>query len=256
MVKKNIIQKVVEPSDWVSNMVVVKKGNGQLRICIDPMFLNKAIKRPHYMMPTIEQILPYLNNAKVFTILDARHGFWQVELDHESSKLTTFTTPFGRYRWLRLPFGIASAPEEYQRRMHETLEDLPGTHIYADDILVCGKGSNIEEAEQDHDANLSRVLERCREKNLKLNPDKTQFKKKEVTYLGHRITSAGVKADPGKIQAITDMKEPQNVKELQRFLGMITYLAKFCPNLSNHTCFLRELGKKDNSWAWQYEHQN
>ena len=98
--------------------------------------------------------------------------------------------------------------------MHETLADLPGTHIYADDILVCGKGSTLEEAEHDHDNNLKRVLERCKEKNLKLNPDKTQFKKKEVTYLGHRITSAGVEADPNKIKAITEMKEPQNIKEL------------------------------------------
>ena len=113
MVKRRIIEKVVEPTDWVSNMVAVKKSNGQLRICIDPKFLNNAIKRPHYMMPTIDQILPKLNNAKIFTILDAKNGFWQVELDKESANLTTFTTPFGRYRWLRLPFGIASAPEEY-----------------------------------------------------------------------------------------------------------------------------------------------
>ena len=116
--KKWIIEKVVEPTDWVSHLVIVKKPSGKLRLCLDPHHLNQAIKRPKYQMPIIEEIIPKLNNAKLFSVLDAKDGFWQVPLTEESSLLTTFNTPFGRFRWKVLPFGINCAPEEFQRRMH------------------------------------------------------------------------------------------------------------------------------------------
>ncbi|XP_072035931.1 uncharacterized protein [Amphiura filiformis] len=138
--ERQIIAKVTEPTDWISNMVIVRKP-GKLRICLDPKPLNKAIKRPHYMMPTIEDVLPKLAKARIFSVLDAKDGFWQVKLDKESSLLTTFGTPFGRYRWLRMPFGIATAPEEFQRRQHEIAEDLPGVEVIADDYLIYGSGS-------------------------------------------------------------------------------------------------------------------
>ena len=111
MVKSKIIAPVSEPTEWVSSMVVVEKKNNEIRICLDPRDLNRAIMRCHYPLPTIEQVATRLNKAKVFTVLDAKAGFWQVKLDQQSSYLTTFNTPFGRYRWLRMPFGISSAPE-------------------------------------------------------------------------------------------------------------------------------------------------
>jgi len=113
--KLQVLKKVTEPTDWISSEVVVRKSN-KLRLCIDPKDLKNALKRSHYPMPTIEEILPELSKAKVFSVADARHGFWQVKLDGPSSYLTTFWMPFGRYRWLRMPFGIATEPEEYQRR--------------------------------------------------------------------------------------------------------------------------------------------
>ena len=119
---------VIEPTDWISSQVVVRKGN-KLRLCIDPRDLNKALKRSHYPMPTIEEVLPELSKAKIFSVADAKNGFWQIKLDEPSSYLTTFWTPFGRYRWLRMPFGLATAPEEYQRRQHEVLEGLHGIHV-------------------------------------------------------------------------------------------------------------------------------
>ena len=108
-----MIARVTEPTDWVSNMVIVRKTNNDLRICLDPTNLNKVVKRPHYALTTIEDVLPELSEAKIFSVVDASNGFWQVELTDESSYLTTFATPFGRYRWKRLPFGICSASEEY-----------------------------------------------------------------------------------------------------------------------------------------------
>lgn len=136
---------------------------------MDPSDLNKAIKRAHYPLPTIEQILPKLRNAKVFSLLDAKDGFWQVKLSEQSSLLTCFNTPFGRYRWNVMPFGISSAPEEYQRRMCQELEDLDGIAIVADDILVYGEGDTQEQALQNHDVKLKALLDRCVQRNIKLN---------------------------------------------------------------------------------------
>jgi hypothetical protein len=123
--EKNIIVKETEPTEWISSMVVVAKP-GKIRISLDPKDLNKAIKRPKYQMPTLDELLPKLGNAKVFTTLDAKDGFYQISLDEASSKLTTFWTPLGRYRYLRVPFGISSAPEEFESTLHERLGDLEG----------------------------------------------------------------------------------------------------------------------------------
>ena len=107
-------------------MVVKIKKSGDIRICLDPKDLNKEICREHYPLPVIEEIATRLSNAKVFSIFDVKNGFWHVELDTKSTMLTTFNTPFGRYRWNRLPFGISSAPEVFQRKMHEISEGLDG----------------------------------------------------------------------------------------------------------------------------------
>ncbi|UYV77603.1 K02A2.6-like, partial [Cordylochernes scorpioides] len=134
--KKRHYSNSAETSSWISNLVLVKKKN-KLRVCLDPRDLNKVIKRPHFQIPTIDEILPSLNNAKIFTVIDAKDGFWQVKLDSQSSDLTTFWTPFGRYKWLRMPFGISAAPEEFQRRLHEVIE---GVEVIADDILIVCQG--------------------------------------------------------------------------------------------------------------------
>jgi len=123
-------------------------------------------------MPTIKEILPELSKAKVFSIADARKGFWQVKLDAPSSYLMTFWMPFGRYRWLRMFFGIARAPEEYQRRQHEALEGLPGIYVTADDILITGQGETREEALQDHDHNC--IIEESQRSQLEVEPQEAE----------------------------------------------------------------------------------
>ena len=120
-------------------------------------------------MPIIEEIATQLHGAKLFTTLDVCHGFWHIALDEESSLLTTFNTPFGRYHWKRNPFGINSALEVFQRRMHELVEDLEGVEVVADDFVVVGFGESQEEVSKSHDAHLGAFLRRCEERNLRLN---------------------------------------------------------------------------------------
>jgi hypothetical protein len=121
----NVITPVTKPTSWVSSLVTVVKPD-KLRVCIDQKNLNQYINVRHYPLPTIDDLFLELSIAKVFSVVDAKNGFWHVHLDEGSSYLITFNTPFGRYRWLRMPFGITSAPEEYQRRQYQTIECLPG----------------------------------------------------------------------------------------------------------------------------------
>ena len=168
LVNLQVITTVKEPTEWISSMICVKKPN-KLRICLDPKDLNKAIKRPNYPIPNIDDILVKLSKAKLFSVVDCKDGFWQVKLTKSSSFLTTFWTPFGRYRWLRMPFGISSAPEEFRRRLHEITAGLAGVEVIADDILIYGAGDTDEQASADHDQNLINLLQRAKENNLKFN---------------------------------------------------------------------------------------
>ena len=174
--KQGILKKVTEPTAWIANSVYREKPDGSIRVCIDPsQTINKAIEVLKYPIPTVDELLPKLNDAKIFSCVDVYKGFTNIQLDNSSSFLTTMHTPIGRYRWLRMPFGVSLGPEEYQRRQHETLEGLTGVVNKADDILVFGSGDSMEEAEKDHDINFWNLMLRCREVNLKLNPRMTKL---------------------------------------------------------------------------------
>ncbi len=248
--KMEIIKPVDTPTDWISSIAVAMKPNGKVRLCIDPKPLNQALKRNEYPIPTIDDILHELQGAYYFTHLDAKNGFWHVVLDEESSFLTTFETPYGKYRWMRMPFGVSPAPEEFQRRINNALSGLNRVFAAHDDLLVWGKGETIEEASKDHDRNLENLLLRCREKDLKLNRTKVEFKKTQITYLGHVISKEGLKADPKKIDAIEKMPTPEDKAGVQRLMGMVGYLQKFAPNLSTVSAPLRELVKKRTNFRW------
>ena len=253
MVQRDIITPVTEPTPWVSSMLVVVKPD-KLRICIDPRDLNRAICREHYQMPTIEEVATRLTNAKKFTVLDAKDGFWQKRLDTESSYKTTFNTPFGRFRWNRMPFGISSAPEVWQRTMHEFVEDLDGVEVIADDFLIAGFGKTEDEVLRSLEANERAFFEKCRRWNLKLNRRKVKRCQSSVRFMGHLLTSDGLKADPEKIQAIIEMSEPGDITALKRFLGMVNYLSKYMPRLSDMTEPLRRLDDKEVEFQWANSH--
>ena len=255
LVEMKVITPVDQPTDWISSIVVVKR-NDKLRICLDSKDLNKAIRRPKYPIPSIEDILPNLAKAKVFSVLDAKIGFRQIELDEVSSFLTCFWTPFGRYRWLRMPFGISSAPEEYQRRQHEVIAGLKRVECIADDLLVCGSGDTFEEAVKDHDSNLKALLMRARQKKLVFNKDKLRYKLTSVSYMGYLLTSDGLKTDPSKIEAVKIMPIPTDVPSVQRFVGFVNYLARFLPKLSEICEPLRRLTDKNVVWKRTGQHQS
>lgn len=248
MEKQGAITKVKIATDWVHPIVNVLKPNNTLRICLDPTELNKNIKREHYALPTPVEIFSKLTKSSIFTTLDATSGFMQLELDEQSSYMTTFATTFGRYRFLRLPFGISSAPEVFHRTVSEMFSDIEGVEVYIDDILIHAKNKT------EHDRTLTRVFQRCRDKNFRLNLSKCKFAQTELKFLGHIIGHNEVKADPAKIEAIVNMPKPENPADVSRILGMATYLAKFCPNLSEVTAPLRELTKKGITWIWTDEH--
>ena len=247
--KSGIVSRVTKPTDWVNSLVIVQKPNGNLRICLDPKDLNKAIKRPHYPMPTLEDALSKTTNAKYFSKLDARSGYWQLKLSEESSLLTTFNTPFGRYRFHRLPFGLVSSQDEFQRKMDEVFEGIPGVTVLVDDILITGS------TREEHDENLKAALQRATERNLKFNPDKMTIAATEVKYFGHIMSAEGLKPDPTKIKAVKEMATPTNKKELQTLLGMVTYLSKFAPQLSEITQPMRELLKEENEFIWDQQQE-
>ena len=152
MEKRGVVRKVEEPTDWVNSMAIVEKPNGSLRICLDPRHLNKAIKREHFQLPTIEDITTRMANAKWFTKLDANRGYWQIPFDEESQLLTTFNTPFRQYCYQVTPFGITSAQEVFQKQVNQHFGDLEGVETDIDDIIVHA------ETEVKHDHCLQAVL--------------------------------------------------------------------------------------------------
>ena len=180
---QKVIAKVDIPTPWISNCLAIRKSNGTVRVRIAPTDLNKTIQRNHFPLPTIEEVLLKLKDAKIFSLVDAKDGFLQVKLTNESSYLTTFWTPFGKYRWLRMAFGLTSSPEEFQRRLQLALDGLDGIFIVADDILIIGRGETDEEARRDHDGNLDRLLQRAREQNLKLNKAKMRLHLTEIKQM-------------------------------------------------------------------------
>lgn len=268
--KLGVITPVSTPTDWISSIVVAKKSSGAIRLCIDPKPLNVALKRNQYPSPKLKDILPDLSNARIFkglvlaystrpsqhsraisTLLQqlkifcqicqtqkfSKDGFWHIQLDQASSFPTTFGTPWVRYRWLRMPFSISPAPEEFKKIMDGTLKGLDGTRAIHDDILVYGCGNTDDEAVRDHNSKLIVLMDRCKERKIKLNLNKLKLGLESVTYLRHVISKQGLSVDPSKVQAIREIPTSTAVQRL-------------VPNLSEVTSTLRNLLKNDIFFHW------
>ena len=212
--------------------------------------MNKAIERNQWYARTLDDILPELAQSKYFTVKDAMSGFWHVPLDLRSSLLTTFNMLWGKYRWLRMPFGLKVSGDVFQERLDKVLRLVPGVLGIADDIVIHGPTENT------HDGTVLMLCETARLNNLSLNSKKIQLKSTDCKFIGHRLTPDGIKVDPKKIEAIVQMDPPQNVASLQSFNGMINYLKKFSPVLSELSEPLRRLCKSGVEWAWELEQQS
>ena len=252
MLQDGIITPVSGPTDWVNSIVCNIKDTDEgkkVRLCLDPKDLNKAIKREHYYTRTIDEILPQLHGKKYFSVVDTKKGYWHVELDDESSLLTTFNTPFGRFRFLRMPFGLWMSQDVFQPKLDECYAGIDNVTGIADDIIVSGK--TIEE----HDQAFKEMLDATRMNNISLNSSKMQFRQASVTFYGHEITDSGIKPTADKMEAIRNLKTPESLQELMSILGLATYLTRFSAKLASLTSPLRELNKKDAHFRWERRHQ-
>ena len=243
-VKAGILAKVDEPTDYVNQMAVAEKKNGDPRICLDPRPLNLGLKREHYRLPVLEDILPELAGAKVFSVIDLKEGYIHCELDYDSSLLTTMATPFGRYRWCRLPFGLNVSSEIFQKRLVQSLEGLKKVKCIADDLIVWG------DDDPDHDEAFYNLMLTFAKNNTKANLDKIQFRQEAVKFYGHIVSNEGLKPEPEKVQGITDLKVPEDVKAVERLKGMVGYLSRFVPNLSDVMRPISMLTGKNVAWTW------
>ena len=245
LVSQGVIVADDSPSEWLTPIVLVAKPDGSTRICLDPQYLNTQLIRAQCHIPTMTEIFADVSGSKYFSCLDAKQGFHQVVLEEESSRLFCFVTPFGKYRYVRLPMGTCNSPEIFHQIMTETLRDIPGVAVYIDDVLV--HASSVTE----HNRRLKLVLDRLREAGLTMNKKKSVFLKESVDFLGHKLTGTGVQPQRSKVEAVQNMVIPADKEAVQRYLGFITYLSKFIPRLSELTHPLREVCKRGREFIWE-----
>lgn len=249
LVSEQIIVRDTEPSEWLSPPIIVNKPDGSIRLCLDPQYLNTQLVRTRCAISTPTEIFSRISGSKIFSCLDGKQGFHQLELDQSSSKLTGFLTPFGKYRYLRLPMGVSTAPELFHQIMIDLVHDIPGVECYIDDLIIHG------ETIHEHNARLSAVLERFSSAGITLNRAKSVIAKTTVIFLGHELSNEGIRPHPDKVDAITEMTEPQDKHATQSFLGFVGYLAKFLPGLSEMAVPLREVCKQGVQFMWQKPQQ-
>lgn len=226
---------------WVVPKKKDASGKQKWRIVIDFRKLNELTDQDAYPLPDIDDILGQLGDSKYFSALDLSSGFHQIPMAQESRKYTAFSTPQGHYEFQRMPFGLKNAPATFQRMMDTALRGLIGRScfVYLDDIVIFGRSP------EEHNRNLAVVFERLQKLKLKVQPDKCEFLKPELEYLGHVITDNGVKPNPAKTEKIKNFPTPRNVKEVRGFLGLTGYYRKFIKGFATVARPLTELTKKD-----------
>ena len=235
----------VEHSDWAAPIVVVKKANGSLRICGDyKVSINEALIVDQYPLPLPEDLFATLEGGALFTKLDLSQAYLQLELDVDSRDLVTINTPFGLFRYTRMPFGVSSAPSKFQKVMDDLFRDLPWVKVFLDDILIAGRSP------EEHWNRVTEVLRRLKSAGIRLQREKCHFAVKELPYLGYIVSHEGLKTSPSKIKAIREAPRPTNVTSLRTFLGLVQYYAKFIPKMSDLTAPLNKLLRKNKTWEW------
>jgi transposase InsO family protein len=250
MERNGIIRRITKPTEWCSPMVAtMKKCGHEVRICVDLKHLNKDVEREKYIIPAVQDMIAKLSGSVKFTSLDAAGAYLQMPLSEESQELTTFLTPLGRFCFTRVPYGITSASEIFQRKVTEILDGVSNVVIYQDDILVFGK------TDEEHDQTLVKVIAKLKESGLRLNKKKCCFGQRSLKFLGHHISKDGVRPDEDKVKAIVNLEPPEDITSLRRVIGMIQYLGQYLPNLSTVMKPLNDLLRNDSAWIWDSEQE-
>ena len=237
LINLDIIEPATGPTPSVNPVVVVPKSEGDIRLCIDMRRANEAILRERHPIPTVDEILQSLNGSKVFSKLDLRWGYHQLELTPDSREITMFVTDCGLFRYKRLLFGVNSVSEQYQHEIQTALAGIDGQENISDDIIVHGK----DQAE--HDANLELVIKRLGERGLILNAAKCQLSMDKLTFVGMVLSANGISCAADKVEAVTNAREPQSASETRSFLGLVNYCGCFIPDLATISEPLRRLTK-------------
>ncbi|CAB4035596.1 Retrovirus-related Pol poly [Paramuricea clavata] len=247
----DIIERASGPTSWVSPVVAAPKPHNpsEVRVCGDYRQPNRAIIRERHPIPTVEELMEDMTGACVFSKLDLRAGYHQIELEEESRSVTTFCTHEGLYRYKRLPFGISSASEVFQNVLQQSLQGLHGVRNIADDLIVWGK------SQEEHDRNLEALFQRLDAKGLTLNGDKCEYNQPSLWFYGYSLSKDGLSADPKKVEAIVKTTTTQNVAQLRSFLGLANYCARFIKDFATLSAPLNELTKKSTKWQWTVIHQ-
>ncbi|CAC5416418.1 unnamed protein product [Mytilus coruscus] len=251
LLEQDIIEKIGNtPTPWVSPIVTPPKKNpDEIRLCVDMREANKAIIRERHLLPTVEELIHDLNNASIFSKIDLRSGYHQLELDEPSRYITTFSTHIGLFRYKRLNFDISSASEIFQETIRSVIQNVQNTTNISDDIIIYGK------SQEEHDQALDDTLQALQRNGLTVNKDKCEFNKNKVTFFGVVFSKAGISPDPKKVQAVKDAEAPTTVPELRSFLGMTNYSSRFIRHYASICEPLRRLTRHNTDWEWNPEQQ-
>ena len=251
LVQDMIDQGVIERSNspWASPIVLVKKHDGSIRYCIDYRQLNKATVKDSHPLPRIDESLDALGGSSWFSTLDLQSGYWQVAMKKSDKPKTAFVTRSGLFEFNVLPFGLCNAPATFQRLMEQVLRGIQWKDalLYIDDIIVHGCTFDLALL------HLEEVFVRLRDAGLKLKPKKCELFKKEVIFLGYKVTPEGTTTDPAKVEKIKKWPAPTNLRELQSFLGIASYYRKFIKNFAKVAEPLHCLLRKTVAFEWTAE---
>lgn len=245
-----IITRIASP--YANPITAVKKKDGTIRLCLDARYINNLMEADSESPPRIHDILQQLTGCTIFTIIDLRASFWQIPLDPDSRKYTSFLHNGHSYAFTVMPFGIKTATASFSRAMDIILgsEVREYAFNYVDDLLIASPSIT------QHLGHINAVLERLKEANMTINLAKTQFCTTKIKFLGHILTPEGILPDPEKVECIRNFPAPQNIKELRGFLGLCNYYRRFANFYSNITKPLTELLKKNKKWCWAKTEQD
>ncbi len=245
LMSSDIIEPVEEPSEWVSPIVIVpKEKQNDIRMCIDMRRVNEAILRERHPIPTIDEMLQDMNGSKVFSKIDLKWGYHQLELHPDSRHLTTFVTHAGMFRFKRLVFGINTASEIFQNEIRKVVQGIPGVANKSDDVIV------HTQTVSEHYDSLRKLFDRLRQAGLTVNWQKCELFKPELVFDGHLLSDRGIDPWSEKVKAVNEAREPENVSETRSFLGLVNFFCRFIPNLATTAEPLRKLTRKEEGFEF------